>query len=121
MAIFLDIEKAFDSVWHHCLLQKIHEHGLKGHLPFFIKSFLTGRQVKVRIGTTYSRSSSLACRVAQGSIISPTLFSIMINDIFEDCDPSIQKSLFADDGAIWIRCAKVEEGQRKIQEANTFN
>ena len=35
IAVFLDIEKAFDSVWHHGLLRKIHNHGLQGHLAFF--------------------------------------------------------------------------------------
>ena len=41
----------------------------------------------------------------------------MINDFFEDCDPNVQKILFADDGAIWIRCAEVEDGQTMILEA----
>ena len=39
IAVFLDIEKALDSVWHHGLLQKIHEHGLRGHLHFLLKVF----------------------------------------------------------------------------------
>ena len=92
IAVFLDIEKAFDSVWHHGLLRKIHNHGLWGHLPLFLKKFLANREVTVRIGTTNSRSSTLACGVAQGSVISPTLFSLMIMTflmtfpaIYRDC------------------------------------
>ena len=117
IAVFLDIEKAFDSVWHHGLLRKIYEHGLRGHLPLFLKSFLANRKIKVRIGATYSKSASLACGVAQGSVVSPTLFSLMINDIFDRCPHNVQRSLFADDGAIWIRCAVLEDGQEIMQEA----
>ena len=86
IAVFLDIENSFDSVWHHGLLQKIHEHGLRGHLPFFIRSFLTGRQVKVIIGTTYSRSSSLACVVVwhmpHGIFFHPLYFPNFVHNKF---------------------------------------
>ena len=117
IAVFLDIEKAFDSDWHHELLRKIHNHGLRWNLPLFLKKILANREVTVRIGATNSRSSTLACGVAQGSVISPTLFSLMINDIFDDCPCNVQRLLYTDDGAIWLRCAAIEDGQRTMQDA----
>ena len=41
----------------------------------------------------------------------------MINDIFDDCPCNVQRSLYADDGAIWLRCAAIEDGQRTMQDA----
>ena len=71
----------------------------------------------VRVGTTYSLSATLVCGVLQGGVVSPTMFSLMIKDIFDGCFLNVQRSLFADDCAIWIRCAEVEDGQEVMQEA----
>ena len=50
MAIFLDLEKAYDMVWTRLVLQILSDLGLKGHLPKFIQNFLKDRRIKVRIG-----------------------------------------------------------------------
>lgn len=53
----------------------------------------------------------------QGSVISPLLFTIMINDVFLDVGPGIGKSLFADDGALWKRGRNIKYTVSKVQEA----
>lgn len=53
----------------------------------------------------------------EGSIISPVLLSIMINDGFSQIQGDIGRSLFADDGALWKRARSVIHIVGKIQEA----
>ena len=117
IAVFLDISKAFDTVWHHGLLRKLHDMGLTGNLPEFIKSFLSSRSIRVRVGNTLSNSHNIHSSVPQGSVVSPTLFNIMINDMFDQCPQEIQKSLYADDGALWFVHQDLEEGLQVMQEA----
>ena len=90
---------------------------LEGIFPLFIRKILANRKITVRIGTTNSRSSTLAYGVAKGSVVGPTLFSLMINDIFDDCPCNVLRSFYADDGVIWLRCAEIEDGHRTMQDA----
>ena len=117
VSIFLDISQAFDSVWHHGLLMKIKEIGLNGNLANFIKGFLQDRKITVRIGSHSSSPHKLSSGVPQGSVMSPTLFTILINDIFKELPSNIQHSLFADDGAIWSVTDNLSEALENIQEA----
>jgi Reverse transcriptase (RNA-dependent DNA polymerase) len=48
-AVFFDLEKAYDTAWKHGVLQDLQDHGLKGHLPAFISSFLASRIFCVRV------------------------------------------------------------------------
>ena len=48
MAVFLDISQAFDTVWHHGLLKKLQNMGLKEHLTYFIQQFLLAQRIQVR-------------------------------------------------------------------------
>lgn len=65
----------------------------------WVKNFLFGRKIEVRVGTALSSSHPVENGTPQGSVCSPVLFDIMINDIFENVEGSIGRSLYADDGA----------------------
>jgi len=117
VAVFLDIDKAFDTVWHYGLMQKLYKMGLTGNLPKYINNFLTKRSLMVKIGTTTSVKYQTQAGVPQGSVISPLLFSIMIDDIFHECPRTIEYSLYADDGALWITCQHINDGISKMQDA----
>lgn len=116
VSVFLDITQAFDSVGHHGLLVKIDQLGLKGNLAKFIQQFLHLRRFSVRIQGTHSNQYPTYCGVPQGSVISPTLFNIMINDLFKNLPSDISHSLYADDGALWITHNSLDVALQTMQE-----
>ncbi|KAL8625927.1 hypothetical protein ACOMHN_012519 [Nucella lapillus] len=104
VATFFDIKKAFDSVWHAKLLNKMGALGITGWMYNFIQTFMDSREITVKVGPSVSRSHILDMGVPQGSVIAPTLFSIMLHNILTTLQPQNKPptiSLFADDLAIW--------------------
>ena len=96
IGIFVDLSKAFDTLNHDILLQKLEYYGIRGIPLKWFKSYLSNRQQCVSINGVSSTLKHITCGVPQGSILGPLLFVIYINDIVE-CSPSLTKILFADD------------------------
>ena len=117
-AVFLDISRAYDMVFKPAVVFKISKIGIKGHLAYYLKGFLTGsRTFQVRYRSLYSETCNLENGLPQGSCISSILFNIMINDLFDEIPPDISYSLFADDSAIWCTDKDPEHSIPRLQEA----
>lgn len=100
-AVFCDISKAFDRVWHQGLLHKLKSIGVGGKLLLWFKSYLENRTQKVVLNNGISSSvKELKAGVPQGSILGPLLFTIFINDIVFSIQSNIR--LFADDTSLYI-------------------
>ena len=99
-AIALDISKAFDKVWHRGLLCKIKSYGISGRLYDIIASFLRGRSMRVVIDGQSSDTHSLNAGVLQGSVLGPTLFHMLINDLPDQNIKSLI-DIFADDTTVY--------------------
>lgn len=85
-AISLDVEKAFDSVWHDGLRYKLYSTGLPDSALRFLSSFLQNRSIQVRVNGILSQPVPLLAGTPQGSVISPLLFNIYVNDLsLESC------------------------------------
>ncbi|MCG8116730.1 MAG: reverse transcriptase domain-containing protein, partial [Candidatus Thiodiazotropha endolucinida] len=99
-AVFCDISKAFDRVWHKGLLYKLQSIGISGSLLQWFTDYLHNRKQRVVLPGTASSWSIIKAGVPQGSILGPLLFLIYINDIVVDIQSSIR--LFADDTSLYI-------------------
>ena len=89
MAVFFDLEKAYDTTWKYGIMRDLHDLGLRGRLPMFIKNILFERTFRVCMGSTFSYSQHQEEGVPQGSILSVTLFSTKVNNIVKCLTPSI--------------------------------
>ena len=81
-------------------MKDLHNIGLKGNLPNFIKNFLGNRNFNIRLGSTISDNFEQEMGVPQGSILSVTLFSIKIKSIVQVLRYGMQGSLYVDDFVI---------------------
>ncbi len=97
------------------LLIKLDKIGIGGNLFNWIKDFLFGRKIQVRIGAEISSQYEVGNGTPQGSVISPLLFIIMINYVFVNVSEDIGTSLFAD-GAVWKRGRNIEYTIRRFRK-----
>jgi hypothetical protein len=98
IAIFFDIQSAFDKVWHRGLLFKLAKIQIPYYLFTFITKFLLDRTFSVKVNDFETALYPIRCGVPQGAVLSPILFSIFINDLpIEHKKYSRYSLLFADD------------------------
>ena len=98
--VFCDISKAFDRVWHAGLLRKLEAAGVTGKLLNWFKNYLFDRKQRVILPGVNSDWSKIFAGVPQGSILSPLLFLVFINDIVNEIGSCIR--FFADDISLFI-------------------
>lgn len=96
--ILLDIEKAFDSVWHDGLIYKLNSYGIPKYLLKLIKSFVSDRKFLVSINESYSSLRNIPAGVPQGSVLSPLLYSLFISDFKKP--KNCEMAYYADDTGI---------------------
>ena len=111
-AVFLDISKAFDRVWHKGLLFKLKQAGINATLLQWLSNYLSDRQQRVLIPGGNSSWLPVEAGVPQGSILGPLLFLIYINDIVVDINSTVQ--LFADDTSLYLIVDNPAEAARCI-------
>ena len=116
VAVFFDLQKAYDTKWKCGILQDLYDMGLRGNLPIFIGKFLSDRTFQVHLGTILSdKIFHQEEGVPQGAILSTTLFNVKINNIVKQVDPGVECSLYVDDFVIMFKSPTIDAIQRKLQ------
>ena len=105
-AVFFDIRKAFDRVWHRGLVAKLSAAGVSGSTLAWFENFLSERSQRTVVGRCFSDRAFLHAGVPQGIILSPLPFILYMNDVYSTTEASL--NLFADDTSLYVT-AKVEE------------
>ena len=112
LAAFVDVEKAYDTVWRTALLVKLHKAGVRGRLFRWLRDFLSGRSQRVLLDGSASSWRTLEDGVPQGSVLSCTLYLVFTCDLLSEPAPAgCSDARFADDVTIWSRCDKASPGR----------
>ena len=98
-AVFSDISKAFDKVWHEGLLLKLKSNGISGHLLNLFSDFLDERYQRIVLNGKSSDWKWITARVPQGSVLGPLLFLIYMNDLADNIMSDVK--LYADDTSVF--------------------
>ena len=106
--VYFDLSKAFDKVDHSILLHKLKAFGITGHLGICFFNFLTRQSHFVKLPGVISGDSPMLSGVAQGTVLGPLLFLIMLADINKDIS-ELNLISFADNTQIYTKIDDVTD------------
>lgn len=114
IGVALDIEKAFDSVWHKGIIYKLINCQTPHYIIKIIKSYLTNRTFTVNIGSAKSKPHLNTAGVPQGSILGPLLYILYTHDMPKN--PKSKLSIYADDTFIYCTIKNTKLGTKYLQQ-----
>ena len=114
LAVLIDFEKAYDSVWREGLLGKLNQYGIRGRMWLWIQAFLEDRYARCIVNNHEGDWFRTGIGLPQGSVISPLLFNIFVIDLFKGVKSG--KCKFADDSTIWSSGKTTNEVAKQTQE-----
>ena len=115
-AIFLDVEKVFDNVWHNGFRYKIFQLDLPNKMARSLSDFPVGRVIQANVNGFLSNQINPKAGVSQGSVLSLLLFLIYVNDLLTPHHKQNSLPKFADDNAQWAFSLNVRFAAKPLQQ-----
>ena len=116
--ILIDLQKAFDTINHEILINKLEFLGFSKNAVMWFKSYLSKRKFKVNLNKTFSEPGELLCGVPQGSILGPLLFLLYINDMPQAV--KCELLLYADDTCLIFQHKDIKEIENQLNQNFSF-
>ena len=114
MAVLIDMEKAYDSVWRECLLYKLYNMGIVGRVWQWIFAFLQDRKASCTLQEFKGPVFETNVGLPQGSVIAPLLFNLFVADIYREiCNERVK---YADDHTVWRKGKNITEVGQLLEE-----
>ena len=113
LATFIDFRKAFDTVIHNILLQKLNSLGIKNKTFDWPRSYLYERKQQVSANGHISKQGTITCDVPQGSTLGPLLFLLYINNINTNF-LNAKIKLFADDTVLYTTSPVIDDAREQL-------
>ena len=114
-ALFVDLSKAFDTVSHSSILDKLQTYGISGNEKAWLTDYLFHRKMRVNYKGTLSTPIPIHCGIPQGSILGPLLFLLHFNEL-----PSLLKSckmiMYADDTVLYYSHKDMKEIEKVLSQ-----
>ena len=107
--MFIDFSKAFDTIDHKILFEKLELYGLNENSINFFKSYLQNRSQQTVVNGHTSTSAAITYGTAQGSILGPLIFILYVNDIFKSISIPGNIYMYADDTLIVCKSESIEK------------
>lgn len=114
-ALLLDIEKAFDTMWHEGFIYKLIKYNFPVYLILLLYSYLKNRSIFVCLNDITSIYCNLSAGVPQGSVLGPILYIIFTNDA--PMMKEVGTSIFADDKMFFVSSYRISAIVKKLQTA----
>ena len=116
LAVFLDLKSAYNRVSPAVLIHRLYALGFRGHMLHFVQSYLTDRTFQVRCGVlsdVYAQETGLV----QGGVLSPMLFYVAIDTVFDTVPRGISYAIYADDCTLWAQGRNIPVLFQTVQRA----
>ncbi|UYV61154.1 hypothetical protein LAZ67_1003608 [Cordylochernes scorpioides] len=117
IAAFIDLSQAFDRVWKEKAILKLDELGIEGSMLSWISNFLSKRTIQVNFNNIKSKTTRIYQGLPQGSILSPIIFNIYLNDVHTFIKPPAKIALYADDIIIWVSKNNLSDTEQSLNKA----
>jgi len=113
-AVFIDLSKAFDTISHGAIINKLHRYGITGIAKQWLTSYLFCRKQQVSFQGTTSSSHDVYCGVPQGSILGPLLFVLHFNDSIDSLS-TCNMLMYADDTVMYYSDKDIDIIQKHLE------
>ena len=114
--VFVDFSRAFDSIDHNILLEKLELYGLDAVPLALIRNYMSCRKQITIVNGHKSSQKTVTYGTAQGSILGPLIFILYVNDIFKSLDQDNSVFMYADDTLLISKAETIEEVTAKAEQ-----